>query len=59
MIAVHTMLAQAVLEKGMLEGMTLGISNFVTEVGDVVDANPYLVIGIGVVVLFFLLRRRR
>ena len=53
------MLAQAVLEKGMLEGMTLGISNFVAEVGNVVEANPYLVIGVGVVVLFFLLRRRR
>jgi hypothetical protein len=58
-IAVHTMLAQAVLEKGMLDSASLGISNFVTGVGDIVQANPYPVIGVLVVVLFFLLRRRR
>jgi hypothetical protein len=53
------MLAQAVLEKGMLDSASLGISNFVAGIGDIVQANPYPVIGAVVVVLFFLLRRRR
>jgi hypothetical protein len=55
----HTLLAQAVLEKGMLDSASLGISNFVTGVGDIVQANPYPVIGVLVVVFFLLLRRSR
>ena len=57
-IGAQAMRAQAVLEKGMLDGMSLGISNFFTQVSDVVQANPYVVIVIAVVVLFLLRRRR-
>ena len=58
-IHVKVVLAQAVLEKGMLDSMILGISNFVIEIRNLVDAHLYLTIGAGAIVLLFLLKRRR
>jgi hypothetical protein len=52
------MLAQALIERGMLESASLGIANFVTGVGDVVADQPYLTIAVVVVAGFLLIRRR-
>lgn len=52
------MLAQALIERGMLESASLGIANVVTSVGDVVQAQPYLTIAVVVVAGFLLIRRR-
>ena len=52
------MFAQAMVEMGMLESASLGISNLVTGVGDAVQAQPYLTIFIVVVLGFLLIRRR-
>ena len=52
------MFAQAMVERGMLESATLGISNVITGVGDIVRAQPYLTIFIAVVLGFLLIRRR-
>ena len=52
------MFAQAMVERGMLESATLGISNVITGVGDIVQAQPYLTIFVAVVLGFLLIRRR-
>lgn len=52
------MLAQALLEKGLLEGAILGVSNFAWHVGNIVQEQPYLAILVGVVVVYLLIRRR-
>jgi hypothetical protein len=52
------MLAQAMVERGMLESVSLGISDFVTGVGDIVQAQPYLTVFLVVVVGVLLIRRR-
>jgi hypothetical protein len=52
------MFAQALIERGMLESASLGIANFITGVGDVVQAQPYLTIAVVVVAGLLLVRRR-
>ena len=52
------MFAQAMVERGMLESVSLGISSLATGVGDVVQAQPYLTIFVAVVLGFLLIRRR-
>lgn len=52
------MVAQALLEKGVLESAGQGVWNPVTEVRSLAYANPYLVLGVIAVVLLFLMRRR-
>jgi hypothetical protein len=52
------MIAQAMIERGMLESASLGIANIVTGIGDAVQAQPYLTIAAVVVAGFLLIRRR-
>jgi hypothetical protein len=52
------MFAQAMVERGMLESASLGISSLVTGIGDVAQAQPYLTILLAVVLGFLLIRRR-
>jgi hypothetical protein len=53
------MLAQALLEKGILDSASAGVTTVIIQVGDVFRANPYLVIGAAAALLFFLMRGRR
>ena len=50
--------AQALLERGMLESASLGVSNIVTGIGGAVGGHPYLTIALIVVLGFLLIRRR-
>lgn len=52
------MIAQAMVEKALLDGAIAGVSSAVAAVGDAVEAKPYVLIVFGVV-LFLLLRKRR
>ena len=52
------MLAQALIERGMLESASLGIANFISGAGDFVQAQPYLTIAVVIVAGFLLIRRR-
>ena len=52
------MVAQALLEKGILESATLGVSTFVWHIGNIVQAQPYLTTFIVVAVVYLLIRRR-
>lgn len=52
------MVAQALLEKGVLESASQGVWNLITEVRSVASANPYLVLGVIAVVLLLLMKRR-
>jgi len=51
-------IAQALAEKGLLDGAISGASNFLTSAVDVFQARPYLLIVVAVV-LFFLLKPKR
>lgn len=50
--------AQALMEKGILESASQGVWNLITHVNNIAYANPYLVLGVIAVVLLFLMRRR-
>ena len=52
------MLAQALIEKGMLDGAIAGVSTFLLNVGEMVQARPYLLIVVAVVIVLLLRRRR-
>ena len=53
------MLAQAVLEKGILDGALSGVSQVFSEGFEFVEANPYWFLGAAVLLAVLLLRRRR
>lgn len=57
-----TIIAQALAEKGALDGVASGLSGFFSEtlgsVSDIFQERPYLLIVLGVV-LFLLLKKRR
>ena len=57
-IVAHPIVAQALLEKGLLDRVFTGISEAFIDVGRFIQSRPYLLIVLGVV-LYFLLRRRR
>jgi hypothetical protein len=52
------MIAQALVEKGLLDGASLSLTNLFTQAGDLIRARPYLLLAL-VIVLFLLLRRPR
>ena len=54
----HPIFAQALAEKGALDGVASGITNFFYDISNTVQANPYWLIGLGVV-FFLLLKKRR
>jgi hypothetical protein len=51
--------AQALLERGMLDGAISGVSAAFTSVGQLIQTHPYAAGGAVVVLLFFLLKGRR
>ena len=53
------MLAQAVLEKGILDGALSGVGHVFNEGFEFVEANPYWFLAAAVLLGFLLLRRRR
>ena len=53
------MIAQAVLEKGMLDGALSGVGQVFSEGFEFVEANPYWFLAAAVVIAFLLLRRSR
>jgi hypothetical protein len=57
-IGAHPVIAQAMVEKGMLDGAVAGIHNALATVGHAIEAKPYLLIVLAVV-LFLLLKKRR
>lgn len=54
-----TMIAQAMLEKGLLDGAASSISNVVYPVASVFQERPWLAVVVAVVVFLLIFRRRR
>ena len=54
----QVIIAQALAEKGALDGVAAGIGAFFYQITDTVEANPYWLIVLGVV-LFLLLKPKR
>ena len=54
----YPIFAQALAEKGALDGVASGISNFFVDITNTVQANPYWLILLAVV-LFLLLKPKR
>ena len=52
------MFAQALIERGMLESMSLGIADFFAGLGDFVSARPFVSIAVVVGAGLLLFRRR-
>ncbi len=52
-------IAQAVLEKTALDGMAAGVSAFFRDVTVAFQERPWLLLVVGVVVMFFIFRSRR
>lgn len=52
------MFGQAMIERGMLEGLSFGVSNILTGVGDAVQTHPFLTILFAAMLGFALVRRR-
>jgi len=57
-IVIPSVLAQALVEKGLLDGAISGASTFFSNAGDIVQTKPYLLV-IPAVVLFLLLKPKR
>lgn len=50
--------AQALLERGALDSAILGVSNLFHGISNIAQANPYVTIGVVVVLIYVLIRRR-
>ena len=57
-IGVHMTIAQALLEKGLLDSASMSLAHLFTQTGDLIRDRPYL-LGILVIVLLLLIKRPR
>ena len=53
------MIAQAILEKGVLDGAATGLSSIVDNAASVFQARPWILVVIAIAVGLFIFRRRR